>query len=29
VDVKTGLALDIKRVDVPYERVLQGEYKRK
>jgi calcineurin-like phosphoesterase len=29
VDVKTGLALDIKRVDVPYERVLQGEFKRK
>ena len=29
VDVKTGLARSIERVDVPYERVLQGEFKRK
>jgi metallophosphoesterase (TIGR00282 family) len=29
VDVATGLARSIARVDVPYERVLQGEFKRK
>lgn len=29
VDVATGLARSIERVDVPYERVLQGEFKRK
>jgi metallophosphoesterase (TIGR00282 family) len=29
VDVKSGLARSIERVDVPYERVLQGELKRK
>ena len=29
VDEKTGLARSIERVDVPYERVLQGELKRK
>jgi metallophosphoesterase (TIGR00282 family) len=29
VDVQTGLARSIERVDVPYERVLQGEFKRK
>ncbi|HEX2078852.1 MAG TPA: TIGR00282 family metallophosphoesterase [Longimicrobium sp.] len=29
VDVATGLARSITRVDVPYERVLQGEFKRK
>lgn len=29
VDVKTGLARSIERIDVPYERVLQGEFKRK
>ena len=29
VDVKTGLARSIERVNVPYERVLQGEFKRR
>jgi hypothetical protein len=29
VDETTGLARSIERVNVPYERVLQGEFKRK
>jgi hypothetical protein len=29
VDEKTGLSRSIQRVSVPYERVLQGEYKKK